>query len=153
MPEPALLATGTRGSAPELTVRGHIAVVDAAGSVVAGAGDPDSRTTVRSCVKPLQALPFVRLAMERIGAEDAELAVACASHSGEPVHVAAVRRLLALGGVTEEHLACGAHLPFDEQAARQVVLDGGPLRIHNNCSGKHAAMLVTCAVMGWPLQD
>ena len=151
MPEPALLATGIRGSATELTVRGHVAVVDAGGALVASAGDPDNPTTLRSCVKPLQALPFVRLAMDRIGAHDAELAVACASHSGEPVHVDAVRRLLALGGVSEEHLACGAHLPFDDRAARQVILDGGPKRIHNNCSGKHAAMLVTCAVMGWPL--
>ncbi|MBV8444871.1 MAG: asparaginase [Candidatus Dormibacteraeota bacterium] len=152
MPEPALLATGKRGGAPELTVRGHLVVVDAEGSVLAAAGDPDSLTTLRSCVKPLQALPFVRLAMERLGAGNAELAVACASHSGEPVHVEAVRRLLALGGVAEEHLACGAHLPFDDRAARQVILEGGPRRIHNNCSGKHAAMLVTCAVMGWPLE-
>ena len=150
--QPPLLATVWRGQVPEAAIRGHVAVVDAAGAVVGAVGDPGTTITLRSCVKPLQALPFVRGAAQRIGAGSAELAVACASHQGEDTHVAAVRHLLQLAGVDEEALGCGPQLPFDEQAAQRLLASGGrPQRIHNNCSGKHAAMLATCAVAGWPL--
>ncbi|MBV9099421.1 MAG: asparaginase [Candidatus Dormibacteraeota bacterium] len=149
---PALLATVWRGDVPEAAIRGHVAVVSAAGEVLAAAGDPHATITLRSCVKPLQALPFVRGAAQRIGAGDNHLAVACASHQGEDDHVATVRSLLALAGLSEDALACGAHVPFDETAARRLLASGlPPQRVHNNCSGKHAAMLATCAVAGWPL--
>ena len=83
----------------------------------------------------------------------AEIAVACASHQGEDEHVATVRRpARARHGVPEDALGCGPQLPSDEPTARRLLASGGvPLPIHNNCSGKHAAMLATCAVMGWPL--
>jgi L-asparaginase II len=149
---PAHLATTHRGAALEAVVRGHVAVVDAHGSLLGAAGDPDTATTLRSCVKPLQALPFVRRAADAIGADDAEVAVACASHQGEPVHVEVVRRLLQLAGIDEEALSCGPQLPADGEAARHLLASGGaPARIHNNCSGKHAAMLAACRVSGWPV--
>jgi L-asparaginase II len=133
-------------------VRGHVAVVDADGSLLGAAGNPDAATTLRSCVKPLQALPFVRRAADAIGATAAEIAVACASHQGEPVHVDVVRRLLQLGGVDEDALSCGPQPPADDEAARHLLASGRmPARIHNNCSGKHAAMLAACRVSGWPL--
>ena len=147
---PVVLARVRRGTAPEAVVRGHLALVDADGGMLASAGDPDCVTTMRSCVKPLQALPFVRRAVDAVGAGSDELAVACASHSAEAIHVATVRRLLARGDVDETALSCGPQLPYDEAAARAVLAAGGePRRIDNNCSGKHAAMLVTCAVAGW----
>jgi len=91
-------------------------------------------------------------AADRLEAEDAEIAIACASHQGEDEHIATVRRLLATAHVPEEALRCGPQLPSDEAAARRLLASGAlPLPIHNNCSGKHAAMLATCAVMGWPL--
>lgn len=147
---PALLATIWRGEVLEASIRGHVAAVDPTGTVLGAAGDPQVVVTLRSCVKPLQALPFVRGAAQRIGAGDDHIAIACASHQGEEDHVTTVRSLLALAGVSEEALACGPQLPFDEAATRRLLAAGQqPQRIHNNCSGKHAAMLATCAVAGW----
>lgn len=147
-----MLATVWRGTVLEARVRGHVAVVEVSGDVVRSVGNPGIETTLRSCVKPIQALPFLRLAADRLGASDEEIAVACASHQGEDEHVATVRRLLAKAGVPEAALGCGPQIPSDEPTARRLLAAGGvPLPIHNNCSGKHAAMLATCAVMGWPL--
>jgi len=147
-----VLATVWRGTVVEARIRGHVAVVDSSGSLLTSAGAPQTETTLRSCVKPLQALPFLRLAADRLGAGDAEIAIACASHQGEDVHVATVRGLLARANVPEEALGCGPQLPSDEATARRLLASGRvPRPIHNNCSGKHAAMLATCAVMGWPL--
>ncbi len=127
-------------------------MVDASGKVLRSAGSADAETTLRSCVKPLQALPFLRVATDRLGAGDAEIAIACASHQGEDEHLATVRALLARAQVPEEALGCGPQLPSDEATARRLLASGGvPRPIHNNCSGKHGAMLATCAVMGWPL--
>jgi L-asparaginase II len=151
--EPPILATVWRGDVVEARIRGHVAIADATGGVLAGAGDPGSVTTLRSCVKPLQALPFVRLAADRLGASEAEVAIACASHQGEDEHLATVRGLLSRAAVPESALGCGPQLPSDEATARRLLASGGtPQPIHNNCSGKHAAMLATCAVMGWPLE-
>jgi len=134
-------------------VRGHVAVVDGNGALLGGAGDPAAVTTLRSCVKPLQALPFVRRAADILGSSDEEIAVACASHSGEPVHVETVLRLLERIGLGADRLSCGPQLPFDEPSARALLAGGGtPSRIHNNCSGKHAAMLSVCTVAGWPVE-
>jgi L-asparaginase II len=147
-----VLATVWRGTVVEARIRAHVAVVDASGAVLSSAGSPDAETTLRSCVKPLQALPFLRLAADALGANDAVIAIACASHQGEDEHVATVRELLAKARVPEEALRCGPQLPSDEATARRLLASGGdPLPVHNNCSGKHAAMLATCAVMGWPL--
>ena len=136
----------------EAVVRGHVAAVDATGRLVAAAGDPEAILPARSTVKPVQARPYVEEAHDRIGAGDRHLAVACASHEGEPEHVATVRELLDLAGVPEEALACGAQEPYSAAAARELVRAGrAPLPVHNNCSGKHAAMLATCRVLGLPL--
>jgi L-asparaginase II len=136
----------------EARIRGHVAVVDGAGNLLTSAGAPDAETTLRSCVKPIQALPFLRLAADRLEVDVAEIAIACASHQGEDEHLATVRGLLAKARVPEEALRCGPQLPSDEATARRLLASGGvPRPIHNNCSGKHAAMLATCAVIGWPL--
>jgi L-asparaginase II len=146
-----VLASSSRGDIVETVHRGHIAVVDADGAVVAALGDPGTITPMRSCAKPLQALPFVTSAMDAMGATPSELALACASHNGEEAHVATARSLLSRAGVDENELECGPQLPIDEGAARHLLASGGvPLPIHNNCSGQHAAMLATCAVLGLP---
>ena len=151
-PAPPVLATIWRGTVVEARIRGHVAVVDSSGTLLSSAGTPDAKTTLRSCVKPIQALPFLRLAADRLGATDAEIAIACASHQGEDEHVATARALLAKARVPEAALGCGPQMPADDATARRLMASGGePLPIHNNCSGKHAAMLATCAVMGWPL--
>lgn len=145
------MATTWRGNAPEARIRAHVAVVDAAGRLLHSVGNPDAVTTMRSCVKPLQALPFLRLAADQLRVEDDEVAVACASHWGEPIHERTVRKLLARTGLGEDALACGPQLPLDPQAAGVRLAAGlPPRRIDNTCSGKHAAMLATCVVEGWP---
>jgi L-asparaginase II len=149
---PPVLASVWRGTVVEARVRGHVAVTDALGTVLSSAGTPQAETTLRSCVKPIQALPFLRLAADRLEATDAEIAIACASHQGEDEHVATVRGLLTKARVPEAALGCGPQLPADDRTARRLLASGAePRPIHNNCSGKHAAMLATCAVMGWPL--
>jgi L-asparaginase II len=151
--EPPILATVWRGGVVEARIRGHVAIADGTGRVLASTGDPGMVTTLRSCVKPLQALSFVRLAADGIGATDAEVAIACASHQGEDEHLATVRSLLSKAAVPETALRCGPQLPSDDESARRLLASGGtPKPIHNNCSGKHAAMLATCAVMGWSLE-
>jgi L-asparaginase II len=151
--EPALLAEVWRGDVCEVVVRGHVAVVAADGTLLAQAGDPDARTPLRSTVKPLQALPFVSAAADALGATAEEIAVACASHSGEPRHVEVVRRLLARAGLDDAALACGPQWPYSEAAAHALVRAGESAgRVHNNCSGKHAAMLCACVHNGWPVQ-
>ncbi len=149
---PPVLASVWRGGVCEARIRGHVVVATATGEVIGAAGDPNALTTLRSCVKPLQALPFVRLAADELGVSEAEVAIACASHQGEDEHLATVRELLGRARVSENALGCGPQLPYNEEAARRLLASGGtPQPIHNNCSGKHAAMLATCAVMGWPL--
>src|SRR5215472_8218291 len=107
------LATAWRGDTPEAVHRGHVAVVDASGRTVSALGDPGVLVPLRSCAKPLQALPFVRSAMDALGATEAELALACASHNGEDEHVATARGLLARAGASESDLECGPQMPGD----------------------------------------
>jgi len=146
------LATVTRGGLPESVHRIHIAVADAAGSLLAAAGDPARVAFLRSSAKPLQALPLVESgAAAAFGLDDRELAIACASHLGMPMHTAAAESLLHKCGLAATDLACGSHAPEDGASAAALQRAGrAPERLHNNCSGKHAGMLATCRRRGWP---
>ena len=141
-----------RGPHLESTHRGSIAVVDAEGRLVAFAGDPSLRTCLRSAAKPFQAIPL----LEYGGGEEYELtpeeiALSCGSHGGEPVHVATAAALLRKGEFDEEDLLCGAHMPYDEKAGELLRASGEPPSpLHNNCSGKHAGMLLATQVMDVP---
>lgn len=141
-----------RGEALESEHRVHVAVVRADGSLLARAGEPERLTVLRSAAKPFQALPLVEEGvLEALGIREEELAVACASHSGEPEHLAHVSALLARSGSGESDLECGPHPPLGEGAARALAASGAePRPIHNNCSGKHAGMLALAVHMGWP---
>lgn len=143
----------TRGGAVESRHRVHAAVVDATGTIAA-AGDPSLVTFWRSCAKPFQVMPLVLSGgFDRIGWGDDQLALACASHGGEPEHVAIVQGMLGDLGLEEGDLACGPHEPLAARGAR-LVREAGirPTRVHNNCSGKHAAMLARAASEGWPTE-
>ena len=133
----------------------HAVVMDAEGAFVAGTGDLTALTYYRSAAKPIQALPLVEEGVaDRFGFTEEELALCCASHEGEPEHVAGARSILAKAGVDEELLRCGPHLPFSPIASRAVVQAGNvALRVHNNCSGKHAGMLALAVGMGWDPVD
>lgn len=140
-----------RGGVVESRHAVQMAVCDAEGVMVASSGETSSQTFYRSAAKPLQALPLVEEGIaERLGLTAAELALCCASHEGEPQHVAGARAILEKAKVHEDFLACGPHPPFSETAARKIFAgDGEPLPIHNNCSGKHAGMLALAVGMGW----
>lgn len=126
---------------------GHIAVCDAQGRLVAALGDPDRIVFARSSMKPLQASVALRRIQVDLPAD--LVAVASASHNGEPDHVRAVRRLLRAVGVAESALRCPPALPIRREDAARA---RGSRRVFHNCSGKHAGMLAACAGAGWPLE-
>jgi L-asparaginase II len=102
----------------------------------------------RSCAKPLQAAGMLRAGLE---VDPEQLALVCASHSGEPRHLEIVRSLLASAGLSESDLDNTPGMPIDDEARRAMIRAGeGPSRIAQNCSGKHAGMLATCVAAGWP---
>lgn len=141
-----------RGEVVEAVHRGHAAVVDAEGRLLGAAGNPGHVSYMRSAAKPFQAAALVASgAADRFGLGPAELAVASASHNGEPEHLEAVRSLLAKAGVEEGALECGVH-PVRPVPGRRLPPVPEPMPIHNNCSGKHAAMLALARHRGWPLQ-
>lgn len=135
----------TRGPVTESVHTGAFAVVDAAGRLVWGAGDVERAILPRSATKPIQALPLIETgAADAYGFGDVEIAMACASHRGEPAHVVAAASMLARAGLAEPDLECGAHMPTDRAASNALVRAGAQAsQLHNNCSGKHAGFLCT----------
>jgi L-asparaginase II len=125
-------------------------VVDADGVVVAGTGDFERPVYLRSTAKPLQALPLVVSgAADRWSLTDAEIALACGSHAGEPIHVATAASMLQKAGQVASCLECGTHWPLGEPAARTLAAGGGtPSALHNNCSGKHAGFICLACFRG-----
>jgi len=138
-----ILAQVIRGETVESIHRGHIFIVDGEGNTVASVGDPSTVTFFRSAAKPFQAMPFITSgAADAFGFTDDEIAMATASHSGEAMHVERAARMLGRIGLTESDLRCGAHAPFYAPEAERMIREGeAPTQLHNNCSGKHAAML------------
>jgi L-asparaginase II len=147
---PPVLVEVRRGAMVESVHRGAVAVVDASGAVVEAHGDIARAVYPRSAIKPLLALAIVETgAAERWGFTQAELALACASHGGEPDHVATARGVLERAGLTEADLECGAHAPTHAASAHALIRAGqAPTPLHNNCSGKHAGMLATSRHLG-----
>jgi L-asparaginase II len=150
-----VLAEVRRGPIVESRHRGAIVIVDPAGRRIATLGDDELITSTRSTIKPIQALPFVTSgAADRFRVSERELAVACASHEGEPIHTEVVSAMLKRAGLDESALRCGAHAPYNIETARQLEREGLPFtQIHNNCSGKHTGMLMTAVHRGLPLDD
>jgi L-asparaginase II len=144
-----------RNGLPESWHFGAAAVVTPEGRPVARLGDPEAAgaaTFLRSAAKPFQALPLLLAGgAERFGLDAADLALVCASHSGGPEHVARAAALLAKGGFTVDDLLCGTHAPLGRDEARLLRQEGiAPTPLHNNCSGKHAGMLLACRLLGFP---
>ena len=144
MPAAVPLVTVVRSGVRESVHLGHVAVCDPRGRLVASAGDPLVLTFARSSMKPLQAA----VSLHALGRElpDELVAVMCASHNGEDVHVRAVRRLLRTEGLGVSALRCPPDFPMDDRARSEV---RSPQRIRHNCSGKHAGMVVASARAGW----
>ncbi len=145
-----------RGNIVESIHRGDIAVVNAEGDLLYKVGDPQNKITfIRSSAKPIQALPVVGSgAVDRFQISENEMAIFCASHSGEEEHTSTVRSILNKIGLDESYLQCGSHPPLYRPAADKLVEKGiTPSEVHCNCSGKHSGMLTLAQHMGWPTNN
>lgn len=139
----------TRGTTVESRHRGAVAVVDTQGSSVFSIGDIERPVFPRSAIKLVQALPLIESgAADRFALSDAQLALACASHNGEPDHVAMAASMLDRIGLDVDALECGPHLPLHQNSAHALIRAGkAPTALHNNCSGKHAGFLCVANAM------
>ncbi|SDQ83871.1 asparaginase [Quadrisphaera sp. DSM 44207] len=143
------LAALVRGPLVESVHLGHLVVTGPGGEVLASRGDPSALLWPRSALKPLQAVALVQAGLDLSGDLDL-LALAAASHSGEPAHLEGVRRLLARAGLDEAALRNTPDLPLDPDVAAAWRAQGrGPSSLAQNCSGKHAAMLAASAAADW----
>ncbi len=142
-----------RGDSVESRHRGACAVV-VDGRLARSRGDVTARVFLRSAAKPFQAIAAIAAGIvERYGLLPEEIAVIAGSHSGEAPHVRAVGSLLRKGGLRETHLRCGTHAPYGARAAAALTRAGRrPTVLHNNCSGKHAGMLLFARAIGAPLE-
>src|SRR5688500_7915537 len=145
----------TRGSGIESRHRVHAAVVDEDGRLAGVARDPATVTMWRSCAKPFQVMPLIACGgFDEVGWGDDELALACASHGGEPEDVAIAESMLRDLGLEEGDLACGPHDPLSPRGSRVLHETGDrPTRLPNTSSGKHAAMLGRAHAAGWSLAN
>jgi len=145
-----ILAEVTRGATVESRHRGSAVIVDTGGKVVARWGDHTRPVYPRSAIKPLQALPLIESgAADAFGLANSEIALACASHGGEPRHTEAVERWLRRIGLGVADLECGPQWPnHDDSAYALARADETPTALHNNCSGKHAGFLTTAVHNG-----
>ncbi|MDH3378324.1 MAG: asparaginase [Gammaproteobacteria bacterium] len=147
-----VLVEVSRGTLVESVHRGAAAIVDHGGGLVAAWGDVERSVFARSALKPLQALPLIESgAADAFAVSDDEIALACASHGGEPMHVDRVRGWLKRLGLGESDLECGAHMPTHGPTANAMIRsDHEASAVHNNCSGKHAGMLATALYLRQP---
>jgi len=150
---PIPLVEVTRGPLVECLHRGDLVVVDFQGRLLAWAGEPDRVSYLRSSAKPLQTLQVLLSgAADRFGFTDAELAIMCASHYGEPFHVAVVESILRKIGLDGSFLRCGTAVSLSADYALEYARQGLELTpFLSDCSGKHAGMLAVCVHRGWDL--
>jgi L-asparaginase II len=148
------LARVLRGGRVESRHRGEVAIVAEDGRRLGAAGRGSSLVFLRSAAKPFQALPLLENGgAERFRLSAADVALICSSHGGEPRHVRGVLRLLDRGGFRASDLVCGPHPPTHEPSARALAARGEqPSRLHNNCSGKHAGLLLACRLLDLPVK-
>ena len=147
-----VVAEVVRNGFVESRHHGRVVALNADGTIAFAVGAVDAPMFPRSSVKPLQATAM--LAAGWNPDDVAQIALACASHSGEEMHTSVVRRILASVGLDESALQNTPDLPLDDTAARSLLrAGGGKDALHQNCSGKHAAMLATCVTNGWPIDS
>ncbi|QEK13676.1 asparaginase [Crassaminicella thermophila] len=144
-----------RGEIMESSHLGHIAVVDWKGKLLYSGGNPYRITYARSSIKPIQAIPIVETGTaDRFHLSDADLALNCASHSGEIKHTNGILSMLRRGGIGVDSLQCGEHIPLRKDVYENLIKQGEKLTpLYNNCSGKHVGMLLTAIHMGEPLEN
>jgi L-asparaginase II len=147
-----IIAEVVRSGFVESRHHGSVAVLDAAGGIVASAGEVTAPMFPRSSNKPLQTVGMLRAGLR--AADPADLALISGSHHGERFHVRRVREILRSAGLDAAALRCPAELPMSVAERDALLRSGGePAPILMNCSGKHAGMLATCVANGWPVED
>lgn len=152
LPRHTPIAATFRGGHPENVHYGSFAVVNAQGQLLASAGDPMSPLFTRSSLKPFQVMPLIALASDTLDLDEADIALLCASHNGEPMHTERAARLLAKIGAGERDLDCGCHTPYFYAATGQWPVAGETYtRLQHNCSGKHTGMLLLAHTLAQPL--
>ena len=139
-----------RGQEEESFHCGRAVVATATGEAVLAIGDAEAPVFPRSAIKPIQAIPLVASgAVEKYDLSDAEIALACGSHGGSPLHVATAQSILKKIGSSANDLECGVHWPLDSGESRALAARGEePTVLHNNCSGKHCGFLAVGALRG-----
>lgn len=144
----------TRNGVVESAHRVHAVAVEGSGRILASCGHPDWPVVYRSAAKPFQAVPLVEEGVaDQFGFSGPELALCCASHNGEPIHVQTAAKILEKVGAEPEELKLGPHPPLRPEAAEALFReDGTVLSLHNNCSGQHAGMLGLARIKGWPTE-
>ncbi len=149
-----ILVNVIRGEYVESTHRGSAVVVHSDGEVLFEAGNPLVQIYARSCIKPVQALPMVLSGTaDQLKLTPRELAICCASHNGEKMHTDTVQAMLDKAGLSADYLNCGSHPPYSTEAYEELLSQGKkPGTIHNNCSGKHAGMLLEAKHSGYDLE-
>jgi L-asparaginase II len=154
IPVPESLVEVTRGAITESRHRGHIIAIEPDGRIVAFLGAPETVTFLRSSAKPHQAIPLVASgAADHFHFSEKEIALACASHSGEPIHTEIAADMLRKINLGPETLLCGVHDPFSPDVVDELRARGEqPNVLQNNCSGKHAGMLALAKFLGAPLE-
>lgn len=145
----------TRGAIVESRHRGHVVAVEPDGRVIAFLGTPETVTYLRSSAKPHQAIPLIASgAADRFGFTESEIALACASHSGEEIHTQLAASMLKKIGLDSSSLKCGLHEPFSADVTKRLRENGEqPNVLQNNCSGKHAGMLALALHLGAPTES
>lgn len=154
IPAPEPLVEVTRAGLTESRHRGHVVAVEPDGTIVAQLGARETVTYLRSSAKPHQAIPLITSgAADRFNFDPREIALASASHSGEPIHTEVAASILKKIGLGPETLKCGAHEPFSAEVTRELREKGeAPNVLQNNCSGKHAGMLALALHLGAPIE-
>ena len=150
-----ILAKVIRGETVESVHRGHLLIIDGEDNEIVQIGDADTVAFIRSSAKAFQLIPcLLSGAAEKFGFIESEIALACASHSGEKIHVETAAKMLQKIGLNESDLRCGTHTPFDEKRAEEMIRAGEkPTQLHNNCSGKHSAMLAFAKHIGADIKN
>jgi L-asparaginase II len=150
----AKIAEVWRGPAVESVHLGAAAVANANGEIIYGWGDTGIVTFPRSSLKPIQAIALVETgAADALSLAPEDLALACASHRGEPIHTRRVATWLDRLELPEEALACGPDYPSDKDTVKELIQAGiEPSRVFHNCSGKHCGYLTVARHMGWPVE-
>ena len=145
-----ILAEVIRGETIESIHRGHLIILNGNGETLFKTGNPETVTFFRSAAKALQVIPCLTSgAADHFNFGEKEIALACASHSGEKIHTTLAAEMLEKAGLSEQDLKCGSHQPFHEPTLDDMIRRGEePTQIHNNCSGKHSAMLAFAKFIG-----